>query len=102
MTSPDGLLPELCKWFEEQCDGKWEHGSGIALSTLDNPGWRFAVNLRGLVAERLPFQEINIEKDEHDWLRCFVEDRKFVGAGDPSKLPDIIGHFLDFVQQTGR
>ena len=26
-------------WFQSNCDGDWEHGFGITIETLDNPGW---------------------------------------------------------------
>jgi hypothetical protein len=27
------------KWYSAQCDGEWEHDLGVAIGTLDNPGW---------------------------------------------------------------
>ncbi len=29
----------LEKWFENHCDGTWEHHYGITIETSDNPGW---------------------------------------------------------------
>ena len=37
-------LEWLFKWFYEQCDGDWEHGKGIRIGTLSNPGW--FINIR--------------------------------------------------------
>ncbi len=33
------------KWFEEQCNGDWEHIYGIKIYTLDNPGWAVKIDL---------------------------------------------------------
>lgn len=32
-------LERLEEWFENNCDGDREHGAGIRIETLDNPGW---------------------------------------------------------------
>jgi Immunity protein 53 len=97
-TSNLNPLIGLCEWYAAQCDGKWEHGKGIDIRTVDNPGWRVSVNLRGTPSERVTFQEVNVENGENDWLRCFVRDGEFVGAGDPSKLSTIVEYFLSFVE----
>jgi hypothetical protein len=37
-----GLTDELAwleQWYQEQCDGDWEHHCGVTIETLDNPGW---------------------------------------------------------------
>lgn len=33
------------KWFFEQCNGDWEHGDGIQIETLDNPGWSVSISI---------------------------------------------------------
>jgi len=32
-------LKWLQQWYSEHCDGAWEHGFGITIETIDNPGW---------------------------------------------------------------
>jgi hypothetical protein len=39
-------LSLLEEWFVARCNGNWEHGSGISIETLDNPGWRVKIDLR--------------------------------------------------------
>jgi hypothetical protein len=34
-------------WYTAQCDGDWEHGYGVHVGTLDNPGWRVEIDLVG-------------------------------------------------------
>lgn len=51
------------------------------------------------------FKEISegIDKNEHPnsdiWLNCKVENNKFDGAGDPTKLEEIIKIFLEWVEK---
>jgi hypothetical protein len=35
----------LLKWYKSHCNGDWEHGRGIHLDTIDNPGWSLSINL---------------------------------------------------------
>ena len=35
----------LQQWYYGHCNGDWEHGSGIHIDTLDNPGWSITINL---------------------------------------------------------
>jgi hypothetical protein len=33
------VKPSLLEaWYASRCDGEWEHGYGISIETLDNPG----------------------------------------------------------------
>lgn len=36
-------ISELVRWHTEKCDGDWEHQGGIAIGTLDNPGWSITI-----------------------------------------------------------
>ena len=40
-------LSALEKWYSGQCKGEWEHGYGVRIDTLDNPGWRVHIALHG-------------------------------------------------------
>ena len=40
-------LAFLEAWYRKHCGGDWEHQHGVELGTLDNPGWRLAVDLEG-------------------------------------------------------
>ena len=41
----------LERWYQAQCDGDWEHHSGVTIETLDNPGWLVKIDLRGVEPE---------------------------------------------------
>jgi hypothetical protein len=98
MPEPN-LIAKFVEWYSEQCDGEWEHGSGIDLTTVDNPGWMLKVNLRGTALEAEQFEPVNLIKSETDWLNCRKKETEFVGAGDPSKLATILEHFLRFARK---
>jgi Immunity protein 53 len=89
-------LDELGDWYRAQCDGDWEHTYGIHIETLDNPGWWVKVDLRDTILEGQPFSEIRFGDSAKaiSWIACKVEGLQFSGAGDPSRLQEIIVHFI--------
>jgi hypothetical protein len=91
------LLAKLCEWYREQCDGEWEHGAGVLIDTLDNPGWQVKIDLRETAAENYVFETIMFNEGESNWLTCSKSGTNYQGAGDPSKLPVILEYFLKLV-----
>ncbi len=92
------VLTELQEWYESQCDEDWEHQFGVEIGTLDNPGWNILINLAETELEGKPFQEISNLESEREWIRCWIEDNKFRGAGSPQKLEEILRMFLDWAK----
>jgi hypothetical protein len=97
-------LDWLQRWFLSHCDGEWEHGFGITIENLDNPGWQVTVALEGTDLETVSFEPIQKETSETDWIHCRVVERKrnysgdssknyrrFEGSGGPCNLSDILG-----------
>ena len=37
----------LSDWYESNCNDDWEHGYGVKIETLDNPGWLVQIDLFG-------------------------------------------------------
>jgi hypothetical protein len=105
----NNLLPRLQRWYESQCDGDWEHDSGVKVQSLDNPGWMVKINLEGTPLEGRAFQTIergagydateDSEKPHADWLMCRVQNNTFEGAGGPRQLAEIIETFLNWAEQ---
>ena len=87
-------IQRLQEWYESHCDGDWEHGAGIRIETLDNPGWRVVIDLEGTPLEGREFREIAELLPERDWIRCWVAENRFEGAGGPKRLSDIVRIFL--------
>jgi hypothetical protein len=80
-------LAGLQRWYASHCDGVWEHDKRIEIRTFDNPGWRFSINLAGTELARRAFREVKENyEDESEWLRCWVAEGQFQGAGGPLQL----------------
>jgi hypothetical protein len=94
----DDNLVWLLKWYQSQCDGDWEHGNGIKIETVDNPGWHLRISLEGTELEEKQFQEIGIDRSEHDWIRCFLKGTVFEGAGGPFNLPEVLKTFREWAE----
>lgn len=95
----DAPLFRLQNWYTQQCNGDWEHGSGVHIETLDNPGWRIRINVESTPLENRPFDTVEhgLTNDAAtDWHRVWVKDNRFEGAGDPSKLVFLLKSFLDW------
>jgi hypothetical protein len=104
----DSTLARLHRWYTSRCDGDWEHGSGISIATLDNPGWIIKINLAGTNLENRVFliqaEGLETRADglshpvANEWHRISVKDRTFEAAGDPSKLDYMLVTFLDWAE----
>lgn len=94
------LLLWLQRWYAGQCDGDWEHGSGIKISTLDNPGWHLTVDISGTELEGMPFatREYQLHEDE-DWWICEVKNGQFIARCSPQNLIIMIGVFRSWVER---
>ena len=90
------LLNFLEEWYESQCDGDWEHEFGVTIETLDNPGWSLTIDLVGTECEGQPFDEIDWEKNENNWIQCNIINNQFKGSGGPKNLQDLIQIFIDW------
>ena len=91
---PMNTLQELQQWYQSHCDGDWEHGYGVQIDTLDNPGWRVTVELTDTELADRPFTEIQRLEHETDWIHCRIRDHKFEGHGGAFKLDEILQIFL--------
>jgi len=95
------IIKWLENWCENQCDGKWEHGYGIRIITLDNPGWDITISLDGTNIE-LPEEEWKLfEKSESDWYGYKVSNNTFYASGDSSKIELLINLFKNKIDSGG-
>jgi hypothetical protein len=95
---PDDLLGRLQAWYAAQADGDWEHGHGIRISTLDNPGWSLSINVADTALEGRTFTPIQIDRTDTDWVRCSVDSDVFQGRGGPHNLRELISTFLEWAE----
>jgi len=100
-------LERLQAWYALQCNGVWEHSSGVLIETCDNPGWWVKVNLLGTSLESRAFTEVAEGIDpEHfalgpRWLSCRIESNTWHGAGDETQLERILETFLAWAEARG-
>jgi hypothetical protein len=98
-------LSWLQQWYSAHCDGIWEHGAGITIETIDNPGWSVKICLEGTEMESILFEPVKTEISETDWTQCRMAERekresyrRFEGHGGASNLSDIIHVFRTWVE----
>jgi Immunity protein 53 len=98
------LMSKLSRWYASHCDGEWEHHKGISIQTLDNPGWWVKIDLSATnLAERsfsTVSEGLNDEgfSDAPRWLSCRLQDGQWHGAGDETRLNEIIARFVAWVE----
>lgn len=101
-------LQRLANWYTHQCDGEWEHLGGVRIESCDNPGWWVKINLKGTGLETLTFdpKSENVEAQRIQlgprWLDCRIVDGVWNGAGDETRLEEIIELFLAWVEQNDK
>jgi len=95
-------IERLARWYEGNCNGDWEHSFGMAIGTLDNPGWSVSVDLDETPLAQRPFDEVKDRyEDESDWMRCWKEGGKFRVACGPRRLEDALVLFLEWAERAG-
>lgn len=94
------MLKWIENWYISHCNGEWEDYYGIKISTLDNPGWLVKIDISETELENRQFQEINVYKDDNDWLCCKLINNEFLGGGDPTKLNRIIEEFRRWAENN--
>jgi hypothetical protein len=92
-------LQRLEQWFAAQCDGDWEHASGVTIDTLDNPGWRSSVDLAGTGLEQHQLELHELRRDAHNWLIVWRDGSAYKSACGPLNLSDAIERFLEWAER---
>ena len=87
-------LTALERWYANRCEGEWEHSYGIHIETLDNPGWRLDIDLRGTNRDGGALDKIQIDRSDNDWIHYWVESAKFHIACGPANLSESIDIFV--------
>ncbi len=96
------ILEKLQLWYDQHCDGDWEHLYGISIETLDNPGWSVKIDLKDTLLEDVPFQPIkygdsektmDFRDDLNDWVNCYREGTFFCGLASVQNLETVLKIF---------
>lgn len=93
-----GVLTWVQAWYATQCDGDWEHGQGIRIGTLDNPGWSVSIELSGTRWATQPLPPIQRHRSEHDWVDLRLANGVFEAACGPLNLGEVLHEFRLWVE----
>lgn len=64
----DSEISALQELFVSLCDGDWEHGQGITIENLDNPGWIIRICISGTKFEGLEVASTMTNRSDDDWI----------------------------------
>jgi hypothetical protein len=90
----DMSLSMLERWYATQCNGDWEHGYGVKIDTLDNPGWHVRIDLSGTKKQDSLLERVVIARSETDWMQYWVEKKQFQIACGPTNLSEAVEIFV--------
>lgn len=93
------LLEWTQNWFKDNCDGDWERGNGIQITTLDNPGWEVEIDISKTSIANLNLKGILNENSKQDWYGVKIENQKFIASGDSDKLTFLLGLFKEMIEK---
>jgi hypothetical protein len=96
--SDASVLERLERWYLSQCDGGWEHGEGVQIDTLDNPGWSIRISLGGTSLQSRLFERLRIDRSEDDWVHAWVEEGLWNAATGPVNLTEALSAFLAWAE----
>lgn len=96
---PPGALYWLQAWYAVQCNDEWEHGYGVSIETLDNPGWSVKIELRDTSLEGRAYEGVTVERGDHDWVRTWLAEGSFHAACGPLNLGEALNAFRRWVQE---
>ena len=91
-------VSRLCSWYERQCTNDWHEDQGIRIDTLDNPGWSLKIDLKGTPLYERDFQQIQIDRSDHDWILARKNGDIFESFGGPMALDEMIKIFLTWAE----
>lgn len=93
-------LTRLQDWYDEHCDGDWEHSYGVHIETLDNPGWSLRIDLSGTrySGRKLEMVENCVSGAKRTWSAYYIENDQFCAAGGPATLPLLINCFFNWIE----
>lgn len=86
-------LEFLERWYQGRCNGYWEHGKGVTIETLAQPGWLVSIDLAETPLETRAMDPVRRETSAKDWIACEVSHGQFRGQGDSRKLAEILRVF---------
>ena len=91
-------LTRLQSWYAARSDGEWEHGFGVRIETIDNPGWSVAIDLQGTAQSAYVVDRVNLECSETDWVHLWKADLQLKGACGPENLGELLERLMNILE----
>jgi len=92
----------LQQWYADHADGEWEHQNGVTIATLDNPGWSLSIDIKESELRDRAFDDMVVERSQHDWVHARVRDGRFEAFGGPGNLPELLACFRRWAEERPR
>lgn len=93
-------LQWLHTWYQNECNGDWEHSFGVHITTVDNPGWAVDIDITETELDGLEIEYRLDEKNDNDWFGISITKGKYNASGDPSKLEFLLENFRALVESS--
>jgi len=93
------IIDWIQNWFKDNCDGNWEKGEVIQITTLDNPGWDIEIDISNTSLANIEINWILNENTKQDWYGVKIENQKFNAAGDSKKLEFLLNLFKEMIEK---
>jgi hypothetical protein len=94
----ESALSYLQNWYVAQCDESWEHHHGVTIDTLDNPGWRVAIDLTDTPRAGASLAREIVQRDDDDWIHVWADGETFNAACGPLNLAEALDRFRSFAE----
>lgn len=89
------LLQRIQRWYTINCDGDWEYGRGVTITTVSNPGWAVTIPLQDTCLQNASIRHALEQRTTTNWVGYSIQDGAFEGNGGPENLTEILSFFLD-------
>ena len=89
------MIPSLIRWFNERCNGEWEHQNGLDITTTDNPGWLIRIKAELVPIESKDHVIIKIGEygnDDKPWLEIRVQDGELLASCSSDMIGEVDAH----------
>jgi hypothetical protein len=93
------IIDWIQDWFKDNCDGEWERGQGIQITTLEDPGWEVEIDISTTSIANLELDWILNEVSANDWYGVKIENQKFSASGDAGKLEFLLNLFKEMIEK---
>lgn len=87
---PGPELSWLMNWYAAQCDGDWEHDSGVRIVTLDAGGWQLEADSSTKCYFTGSASTSTMRASETDWMVIDAHRDKFRARGGERNLAAMI------------